>query len=92
MAPKQTDFCLYMHLFSDQVYCRVWGIKAPLWSFAFSSSYNLVAVNLERYLSIIAPIYHKTKVIHALVHEKMILNHTYEASGLVLCSTQFDVL
>ena len=37
-------------------------MKMPLWSFLFSSSYNLIALNIERYISIIAPIYHKTKV------------------------------
>ena len=37
-------------------------MKMPLWSFLFSSSYNLIALNIERYISIIAPMYHKTKV------------------------------
>ena len=37
-------------------------MKMPLWSFLFSSSYNLIALNIERYISLIAPIYHKTQV------------------------------
>ena len=47
---------------SDQLLCRLWALKMQLWSFLFSSSYNLIALNIERYISIIAPIYHKTKV------------------------------
>ena len=47
---------------SDQLLCRLWVIKMPLWSFLFSSSYNLIALNIERYISIVSPLYHKTKV------------------------------
>ena len=47
---------------SDQLLCRLMSMKMPLWSFLFSSSYNLIALNTERYISIIAPIYHKTQV------------------------------
>ena len=36
--------------------CKIWAIKMPLWSFLFLSSYNLIAINIERYISIIAPI------------------------------------
>ena len=56
--------CLRMFSFSvsDQLLCRLWVIKMPLWSFLFSGSYNLIALNIERYISIIAPLYHKTKV------------------------------
>ena len=47
---------------SDQLLCRLMSMKMPLWSFLFSSSYNLIALNIERYISLIAPIYHKTQV------------------------------
>ena len=50
------------HFVSDQLKCRLWALRMPLWSFLFSSSYNLIALNIERYISIIAPMYHKTKV------------------------------
>ena len=51
----------------------------PLWSFLFSSSYNLIAVNIERYISIIAPIYHKTKVCITLAEGTPDRNSEYPA-------------
>ena len=39
--------------------CRIWFSKAALWSILNSSTYNLVAMNVERYLKIVHPIGHK---------------------------------
>lgn len=42
-----------------EVMCRLWLTKAPLWGLFISSTYNLVAFSLERYLQIVWPIVHR---------------------------------
>ena len=42
--------------------CFLWNNKIILWSLFLCSTYNLVAVNLERYLEVVFPIFHKTKL------------------------------
>jgi hypothetical protein len=39
--------------------CSLWLTRAPLWSFLMSSTYNLLALSLERYLEIVHPVWHK---------------------------------
>lgn len=45
-----------------ELYCRLWAFKNPLWSSFTSSTYNLVAITLERYFKICHPIWHKVNV------------------------------
>ena len=42
-----------------ELYCRMWLNKLPLWSLMVSSTYNLAAMTLERYLAVLHPIWHK---------------------------------
>ena len=42
-----------------EIYCRMWLNKLPLWWFMLASTYNLVALTLERYLNVVHPIWHK---------------------------------
>ena len=35
--------------------CYLWDSKAQLWSFIVSSTYNMVVLNVERWLSLIFP-------------------------------------
>ncbi len=49
----------YLSGLADEIYCRMWLGKVPLWSFLMSSSYNLVALTLERYFKVVYPIKHK---------------------------------
>ena len=35
-----------------QLYCRVWEMRVPMWSMFLSSTYNLLAMTLERYLQV----------------------------------------
>ncbi|ELU15489.1 hypothetical protein CAPTEDRAFT_120994 [Capitella teleta] len=42
-----------------ELLCRLWRTKMPLWGLLVSSSYNLVVLTVERYLSIVYPIWHK---------------------------------
>ena len=44
------------------LYCKLIGSQLPLWMVSITSSWNLALVNLERYLSIVYPIFHKTGI------------------------------
>ena len=57
--------------FASELYCRVWSSQLILWGIYTSSSYNLVALTIERYFQIVHPILHKTSF--TLVKSKIIL-------------------
>ena len=42
-----------------EVYCRLWVTKVFLWGVLLSSTYNLLATTLERYLAIVWPVFHR---------------------------------
>ncbi len=44
------------------LYCKLIGSRALLWGFATCSTWNLVFVNLERYIGVSFPIWHKTSL------------------------------
>ena len=44
------------------VYCFFFACKWPLWVMIDVSSFSLVFLNIERYISIVHPIYHHTKI------------------------------
>lgn len=44
---------------ADELYCRLWLTKMLLWGTLVSSTYNLVAMSVERYLAVVHPIWHK---------------------------------
>ncbi|MEG7521514.1 MAG: G-protein coupled receptor, partial [Chromatiales bacterium] len=41
-----------------EVFCRLWGTQFLPWGLMVSSSYNLMAISVERYLAIVHPIWH----------------------------------
>ena len=43
---------------TGELYCRLWLTDLPLWSLLVSSSYTLMALTFERYMSIVHPILH----------------------------------
>ena len=45
-----------------EVYCYIVANKFPLWAMMAASSFSLMFLNIERYISIVFPIYHHTKV------------------------------
>ena len=47
---------------SAGVYCKIIATRLPLWATAVASTWNLVFVNLERYISVAFPIFHKTAI------------------------------
>ena len=48
--------------FHAEVYCFFVANKFPLWGMMNVSSFSLIFINIERYISIVFPIYHHTKV------------------------------
>ncbi|KAK2142138.1 hypothetical protein LSH36_993g00020 [Paralvinella palmiformis] len=50
------------HTLADRLFCRIWLTKPWLWGLFVSSSYNLLALTLERYLAVVHPIWHKTRM------------------------------
>ena len=43
-----------------ELLCRFWTTELPLWSLVISSSYNLMAMTVERYIAIVHPIFYHT--------------------------------
>ena len=46
----------YLSGLADEIYCRAWLTNAPLWALLLSSSFNLIAITLERFISVWKPI------------------------------------
>ena len=47
----------------SEIFCRLWLLRSPSWGFMTMSSYNLVAIGLERYIAIVHPLkYNKDMV------------------------------
>ena len=46
------------------VYCRLWGSPFLMYGLLLSSTYNLVAISVERYLGIVKPFWHKVSFTH----------------------------
>jgi 7 transmembrane receptor (rhodopsin family) len=46
---------------ADEMLCRLWYTKLPLWSMLVSSTYGILTLSFERFLAVVFPIWHKTK-------------------------------
>ncbi len=44
------------------LYCKLIGSGVFLWGLILSSTWNLVSINSERYISVVFPIFHKTSI------------------------------
>ena len=49
------------------VYCRLWGSPFLMYGLLLSSTYNLVAISVERYLGFVKPFWHKVSFTHERV-------------------------
>ena len=47
---------------ADEILCRVWFLKTPLWGMLISTTYGIVLLTFDRYLTIVYPIFYKTKI------------------------------
>ena len=47
---------------ADELYCRVWKSTTLHWICYFTSIYNLVALNIDRWLKICHPMWHRVKM------------------------------
>ena len=56
----RSDLMSRMDNVSAELFCRMWLSQIPLWGLITSSTYNLMAISVERYLAIAHPIWHKT--------------------------------
>lgn len=60
VATGRNDYSSSGHYgMSGELYCRLWSMKVPMWSTFMSSTYNLVALTLERYMEVKHPIQHR---------------------------------
>ncbi len=41
------------------IYCKIWQTKLFLWGFLVSSTYNLVALTIDRFLKVCKPVWHR---------------------------------
>ncbi|KAI0213807.1 Cholecystokinin receptor [Lamellibrachia satsuma] len=56
----RSDLMSRMDSVSAELFCRLWLSQIPLWGLMTSSTYNLMAISVERYLAIAHPIWHNT--------------------------------
>lgn len=45
----------------DELVCRVWYTKLPLWGLLLSSTYGVVMMSLEKYLAVVHPIWYSSQ-------------------------------
>ena len=46
----------------DQFVCRMWLTRVPLWSFLFTSTYNILLMTMERYAAVIYHVWYHNNV------------------------------
>ena len=46
----------------DQFVCRIWLTRIPLWDFLITSTYGIFLMALERYISVVYPVWCKSHV------------------------------
>lgn len=56
-----------------RILCKFWVSEYLLWSMYMCSTYNLVLLSIERYLAVVYPIYHRTKLNKKKILLSMIL-------------------
>ena len=47
---------------ADEILCRVWFLKTPLWGMLISTTYGIVLLTFDRYMAVVYPIVYKTKI------------------------------
>ncbi len=53
---------------SGELYCRLWRNKLFLWGCLLSSTYNTVAISVDRYIAVVNPLWYKTSMTKGKVY------------------------
>ncbi len=56
--PTSLKFVVYMEGLPGELYCRIWLTRILVWSLLMYSSYNLVALSIEKYMENVHTILH----------------------------------
>jgi len=48
--------------FYDQLMCRIWLTRMPLWDFLVTSTYGIFLMAVERYIAVVHPVWYSSKV------------------------------
>ena len=56
------------NLYSGELYCKLWASQILLWGLMMSSTYNLMAISIERYLAVVYPMWHKVTVTNTMTN------------------------
>jgi len=48
--------------FYDQLVCRVWLTRIPLWDFLITSTYNILLMASERYAAVVCAVWYSNNV------------------------------
>ena len=59
VVPGDAELLAGLDDLGADVYCRTWGSPLLLYGLLLSSTYNLVAISIERYIGIVHPLWHK---------------------------------
>ncbi len=46
---------------TQDIYCRLWKARLPMWGLFISSTYNLIAMTLDRYVALVHPLVHRNR-------------------------------
>jgi len=59
---------LSRHSVYDQFICRIWLTRMPLWDFLVTSTYGIFLMAVERYVSVVYPVWCNNNVIESLCY------------------------
>ena len=54
----------------DQLICRVWLTRLPLWSLLITSTYGIILTALERYVAVVYPVWYKVRMSNCFYMER----------------------
>ena len=84
MSLLRADLLPAMEPFTAQIYCKLWLSQVPLWGLMASSTYNLVAISIERYMAVAHPLWHKTSFTDTKSRVSMIVIWLFGVSYVTL--------
>ena len=72
--------------FFQEAICRVWFTKIVLWSSLTCSVLSLLALNFERYLAVVHPIFHKTVYAQKKIYSRILVTVLLSLGVIYKCS------